>query len=378
VVALLGGRLALCALAAEPSAWRLPAPPDTEVIWQRFEALRAADGPAAGWRPIASGTAEAVVRPLETRPAAPAPPAEIVPAARAAPPLVLTLLSNALVDSEGVFLSQVVSASPTRALPLVRLREAPPFGQAVSLSRTDILGVVRKAAPDLVSFHWGGSEQVRITRRSRVLHEADLKELLTAALQRDQVKDKGELELRLMRPWAPMLVPDERLEVKILDLPASGVGANFIARFALSAAQERLGVWQAPLQARVWREVWVARSPLKPGTPFEEADVARERRDVLNVREALLPDTLPSAALEIAETVAVGAPLSARTLRLRPVVRRGQLVDAQFVDGAMTISLKVEVLENGAPGQLVRVRNVQSRREFKGKVQDEHRIAVVL
>ena len=238
--------------------------------------------------------------------------------------------------------------------------------------------MVRKAAPDLVSFHWGGSEQVRITRRSRVLHEADLKELLTAALQRDQVKDKGELELRLMRPWAPMLVPDERLEVKILDLPASGVGANFIARFALSAAQERLGVWQAPLQARVWREVWVARSPLKPGTPFEEADVARERRDVLNVREALLPDTLPSAALEIAETVAVGAPLSARTLRLRPVVRRGQLVDAQFVDGAMTISLKVEVLENGAPGQLVRVRNVQSRREFKGKVQDEHRIAVVL
>jgi flagella basal body P-ring formation protein FlgA len=298
--------------------------------------------------------------------------------ALAAEPSTWLLLTNAQVDSEGVFLSQVVEVAPAQALPQVRLADAPAFGQAAILTRTQIVGVVQKAAPELISSRWQGAGQVRITRRSRVLNEAELKEQLTAALQRDYVKDKGELEIRLMRPWLPMLIPDEPYAVKILDLPTTGVGASFIVRFELSAQRERLGAWQAPLQTKVWREIWVARTPVKSGTLFTEADVTRERRDVLNLREALLPENLPPAVIEMADTLAAGAPVYLRSVRLRPVVHRGQVVEAHFAEGAMTISLKVEVLENGVPGQVVRVRNPQSKREFKGKVQDEQRIQVLL
>jgi flagella basal body P-ring formation protein FlgA len=294
-------------------------------------------------------------------------------------PLVLSLLTNASVDSEGVFLPQIVEATPALALPNARMADAPALGQAVTLTRTQILGAMQKAALELVSSHWVGAERVRITRRSRVLPEAELKEQLTAVLQRDYVKEKGELEIRLLRPWLPMLIPDEPFTVKILDLPTTGVSAHFITRFELNTQRERIGGWQAPLQARVWREIWVARTPVRSGLLLSEADVVRERRDVLNLRDPLLPDNLPAAtAVEVAEAVPAGSPLYLRSVRLRPVVRRGQVIEAQFVDGPMTISLKVEVLENGAPGQLVRVRNLQSKREFKGKVQDEQRILVLL
>jgi flagella basal body P-ring formation protein FlgA len=39
--------------------------------------------------------------------------------------------------------------------------------------------------------------------------------------------------------------------------------------------------------------------------------------------------------------------------------------------------VKAEALEDGVPGQIVRVRNLQSRREFKGKVQDEQTVLVI-
>jgi flagella basal body P-ring formation protein FlgA len=290
----------------------------------------------------------------------------------------LLLLTNAQVDSEGIFLSQVVAPDLLPALPQIRLADAPGFGQAVTLTRTQIFEVMQKTAPELVPSHWAGSERVRITRRSRILNEAELKEQLTALLQRDQVKDKGELELRLVRPWLPMLVPDEPYALKILDLPTTGVSPSFLVRFELSTRRETLGRWQAALQARVWREVWVARAALRRDQLFSEADVGSERRDVLTAREALLPSTLPAATLEIAESVPAGVPLYLRSVRVRPVVRRGQVVDAQFQEGAMMISLKVEVMESGAPGQMVRVRNAQSKREFRGKVQNEQTIVVSL
>ena len=47
-------------------------------------------------------------------------------------------------------------------------------------------------------------------------------------------------------------------------------------------------------------------------------------------------------------------------------------------DGALSITLKVEVLEDGVSGQIVRVRNVQSRRDIRGKVLNEKTILVSL
>jgi flagella basal body P-ring formation protein FlgA len=47
-------------------------------------------------------------------------------------------------------------------------------------------------------------------------------------------------------------------------------------------------------------------------------------------------------------------------------------------DGVLNISMKVEVLEDGAPGQTVRARNVQSRRDLRGRVLDEKTILISL
>jgi flagella basal body P-ring formation protein FlgA len=153
------------------------------------------------------------------------------------------------------------------------------------------------------------------------------------------------------------------------------------------------------LQAQIWKDVWVPRSTLARGDVLRE--LQRERRDVLNIREPLFdPPPLRSGAAgppppatagsgtagppelgagwELAQAVSPGMPLLQRYVRLRPVVHRGQVVDAQLRDGPLLISMKVEVLENGAPGELIRVRNPKTRHEFRGKVSDEQTILVAL
>ena len=214
--------------------------------------------------------------------------------------------------------------------------------------------------------------------RSRTLAESELNNMLTGALQRDHVRELGELELTFARSWSPITVPDTELTLKIVELPTQGVTANFIARFELFAGEKSLGCWQVPLKARVWRDVWVARTPLCRGERLANADRVRERRDVLALREAYAGDQMQEATLELAENVAAGTPLLQRHLKPRTVVRRGQIVEAILRDGAMAVALKAEVLENGAIGQQVRVRNVQSKREFRGKVENEATVSVSL
>jgi flagella basal body P-ring formation protein FlgA len=157
-----------------------------------------------------------------------------------------------------------------------------------------------------------------------------------------------------------------------------GVTANFVARFELRAGEEVIGTWQVPTQARIWREVYVAGSTLRRGQLVRDADIARERRDLLTTREVLTAVDLDNPSLEIGENVPAGLPLTSRSLRLRPIIHRGKVAEAIVSDGGMTLSVKVEVLEDGLLGQTIRVRNVKSKREFRGKVENEQTIHVTL
>jgi flagellar basal body P-ring formation protein FlgA len=299
-------------------------------------------------------------------------------ASRADTPAPLLLQAQAQVDSQGIFLNQLATTSATSSVPRIRIGDAPLWGQATVLTRGQIQAALQAQAPELAATPWTGPERVRITRRTRLLNESELMEWLTAVLQRDIVRDRGELELRLTRPWQPVAMPDEATDLKLLDVPSSGIAANFIVRFELRAGREVVGSWQVVSQARIWREIWVATVPTRRGQFFSAGDVGRERRDIVNARELLvnLPDN--ESTLEWAEGLPAGSPLSQHSLRQRPIVHRGNLVEARILDGTLTISLKVEVLEEGAQGQSVRVRNPLSKREFRGKVQDEQTVLGVL
>lgn len=284
----------------------------------------------------------------------------------------------AQVDSEGVFLHHVLTAPGTTPLPPLRLAPAPSFGQSVTLTRAQILAVLSQSNPELYSTNWAGPDRVRVTRRAKKLAETELLELLTSTLQREHVKDRGVLELRLARPWTTLSVPDEAITLRVLDMPANGVTPIFIIRFELRSGSETLGTWQASLQARVWREVWVARTALKRGTTLADADLVRERRDILNQREPLAECDDVGTTIEIAEHVSAGALVPARALKVRPVVRRGQRTDVSFQDGMLCVTMKVEAMEDGVPGQVIRLRNPDSRREIRGKVINENLILVTL
>ena len=212
----------------------------------------------------------------------------------------------------------------------------------------------------------------------RTLDQSELTMLLTQTLQQEYVKDRGELELKLSQTWKDKKVSDAPLTVKITEMPTMGVVSSFIVRFELQNTNGSIGSWQLPVQAHVWRDAWVAHAMLKRGDSLADADITKERRDMLLVHEPLAEFPEDRSTLEIAEPVGIGAPLLARSVRLMPVVHRGQTVQALLEDGSLSIAMKVEVLEDGAPGQTIRARNKQSLKDIRGKVLNEQTIQVSL
>ncbi len=285
-----------------------------------------------------------------------------------------SLCSVVQTGGEGVFLQQMVKAD--QALPALKLCASPAFGKITELTRAQVHDLIAAAAPELATTNWNGAATIRISRRTREYSEAEMLAQLTATLQHDYVRDKGELELSLTHPWSPPVVPDEPLTLKILELPTAGATPAFIVRFELHTAQATLGAWQASVKAQVWREVWVARSALPRGVPVADADIVRERRDVVNIQKAFANFEAGNDALATAAYVPANTPLLADEIRPKVVIHRGQVAEAQLEDGALSIRLKVVALEDGAPGQSIRLRNPASQHNLNGTVLDGLTIAI--
>ena len=261
-------------------------------------------------------------------------------------------------------LARTIEQAALTALLLTTFAAAPLFGQtaeapARSLTQTNGAAVTKAVQP-------------------RRLEEEELRALLTAALTRELGIEGAELDLLFTRPWKSISAPEGQLTVEILEPSAARLASTCLVRFQLRAGQQVVGSWMVPMQARLWRDVLVARGAVQRGQPLQESDFSLERRDLLTVHDALSAMPPRAAMSQLAENLVPGAPLTARAIRLRSVVFRGQMADAVVRDGSMMISLKVEVLEEGVPGQMVRVRNPESRRELKGKVEDDQTITIPL
>lgn len=286
------------------------------------------------------------------------------------------LAPQAQVTGVGVFLDEIANATNS-VLPHLRLSASPRFGQILVLSRQQIEAALVKSG-ELSATNFSGAKDVRISRKTRLFDEEEMRLLVNAQLQRDMIKDRGELELRLSRPWTAINVPDEPISVRVTDLPATGVSALFTCRVELSTTNETVGAWQASMSAKVFREVWTSRTALRRGALLADADLVRERRDVLSIRDPLADFVAPDPSLETSEYIAPNAPLLLRSIKTKPAMRRGQSAEAMVQDGALSISMKVEVLEDGTPGQVIRIRNPQTKRELRGRIQNEQTILVSL
>jgi flagella basal body P-ring formation protein FlgA len=100
-----------------------------------------------------------------------------------------------------------------------------------------------------------------------------------------------------------------------------------------------------------------------------EVDLVREAR-------AVPVDVALFGRYEISRAAAPDRPLTWNDIAPRALVRKGQLVDVVAHEGLLSVSMKGQATRSGALGEVVVVRNLESKREFSAEVIDENKVRV--
>jgi flagella basal body P-ring formation protein FlgA len=202
-------------------------------------------------------------------------------------------------------------------------------------------------------------------------------EFLLNSLTRDlsaRFNFEGDLQLELIRPWAPPARVASRWEIHVLEFPAVP-SSSLMLRCRVLADGANVAETTFVLRAQLWRDAWVSRQPLTNGSTFDAALLEARRVDMLRERD-VLPAAVGDRSYIFTRSVQAGRMLTWRDIARRPLVKKGDLVEVSATEGALVVTMKAFAMENGAQGDTVTVRNPESRKDFAAMVIDENRVQV--
>lgn len=189
----------------------------------------------------------------------------------------------------------------------------------------------------------------------------------------------GELLLDLLRPWSlpptATLAEEKDWSVKVIDFP-SVLASSLLLRVRVTGPAGFVRDDTVQCRAQLWRDAWVVQAPAERGAAFDPSHCDVRRIDALRDREAVPASFVNSSDWSFLRPTPAGKLLTWRDLARRALVRKGDVIEVAAIDGPLQITLKAMAMQDGGKGETVRVRNLESRREFAALVVSENRAQV--
>lgn len=203
---------------------------------------------------------------------------------------------------------------------------------------------------------------------------------IVEALQRELLARyalEGDLHIELSQPWTPLDVRGAKTwNLNLTQTPVGGLSPNSQVTFEIEAGGKVLGSWRETLKSKLLAPVWVATRRLDRGQPLDTSSCTLKTVDTLSTPGPLLPPATDLSIYHAAQTIPEGHTLSRRDIALRPLVRKNQLVDVIVNEGALQISMKGIALSTGGAGEIVSIRNLDSKKDFQAQVVSPNTVQV--
>ena len=287
----------------------------------------------------------------------------------------LTLKPSCEVSRDGVYLSDLVESRTGEPIPAIMIDTSPSWGTIRKYSSQNLIKLINEKAQGVEVDGDEGGEEISISRSSRALGLEEVLESLRVELVKSPVFRQGELELESIRPWKTLLVPDGPVELRLVTRVNYPTFQTSL-RFELLDGGVPFGIFSAPVKMSIWKQAWVAKKQVTRGDVLSKVQLEKQRVNAIKVRQDLWDGNPSDGRYWFRENISPGRLVYSRAVVMKPVVRRGSLAKAVVTAGSLQVSTKVKVLEDGAPGEAVRVQNVRTRKELIGEVLDESTIKI--
>jgi flagella basal body P-ring formation protein FlgA len=205
--------------------------------------------------------------------------------------------------------------------------------------------------------------------------ELDLLAALEQSLS-DKFQPTGRFRLIPVSAMPRLAESAELPAIELVDTPSRLNAGTMLVRFRLRAADGSSSLHVLSFRAEVLADVWFTQRRAAAGELLADVDLATREVDLLREPRAVPADPAIVGRYEIARALSETRPITWNDITPRALVRKGQMVEVIATQGNLRITMKGQAVRNGALGEIVTIRNLESKRDFSAEVIDENKVRV--
>jgi flagellar basal body P-ring formation protein FlgA len=283
---------------------------------------------------------------------------------------------EAVVSESMVYLADlayIAGDDPARIAILQRLEigEAPIPGQTRYFNRELLQNRLYAGGIDPGSEGWQLPNAITVTTQGQIVPKESILQAVENALFAKIPYPRADVNVRLRGE-----LPDTTVSVgEVTIIPKFPNGIRYMGPTAI-AVEIRVNnrvARTAFLSCNVdaVTNVYVAKKPISYHQLLTSEDVSVEKRPVGNLPLRVVKDTRLLQSFWTRRTLAAGTILTEDMLDIPPVVKRQNQVTITTQIGSVRLSTVGVALQDGRPGDVIRVQNIESKRVIMGRVIDK-------
>ncbi len=246
----------------------------------------------------------------------------------------------------------------------IKIFSAPPAKGQISISGTKILSLIENAGIPLDSFAYSIPQVVVIQRAGRNISFKEVLDVATGYLTKFQNMD---LQVKEISWENDQVVPlgETKIEVEKLGEPSAG---KMPLKVYVTVDNQPAARFLATALVDDWREVPVLNKALERGMLINTDDIelvrVNRREQPYNIAET--KDEILGKAVKT--KINAGETLRRNLVDMPPVIPIGKKINMIYRLGALSATATGVAMDNGLNGEIIRIKNDNSRKIVKAKV----------
>ncbi len=285
----------------------------------------------------------------------------------------VSLRAESVVSGSQVTLGEIADleiqdAATFKQLAAISVAYAPAPGRSITLYPGVVLARLRAAGIDQQDIDFQAPERVVISTDSQEVSPEQITSSVIDFVRRHYPIKDAQFTIRVIQKPKPLTVTTGHLRLS----PHTKMSIPRYGRSTITVdvllGENRLRTVQVPVEIHLYNDVWVAKKPIRRGSPLQSLDFKKLSQDAASIVGEPLTSIDQLHNYRARQDMPTGSILTTRRVERIPIIERGKLVQVEIQIRRVCLRFLGKALNSAGYGEMVEFLNGSTGKRIKAQV----------
>lgn len=244
----------------------------------------------------------------------------------------------------------------------ITVTSTPVPGKEKTITKFEVLASLKKAGFSAWDVKFTGKVRTKFSFNSQEISSENIIASAKEYILNESGYDKENIIFEILNHPHDLLVPKGKTYFEVYPLSSSVMVGNVFLSVNVIVDKKIIETVPVTIKVRAFKDVLVSRKTLTRGQTIRSSHFEMRRREITRCRKEIIENFDDISKMVPKRSIRSQQIISADMFEYPDLIKKGEIVKIILKSGSLTITTKGIALNNGRHGDMIRIKNIDTKR----------------